>query len=148
MGFARSGLGSSKRGGKKHTLQATLINKRLDAFVSGSELAEPPSKKTTKAKSSKPSQTIFASRVAAKLAMGDVRGAVTVVTSMESILPPSQESKEMLQAKHPPRKRSEHTRVPTPDFNGNLSHFWISKEDVKWGIRSFKKGAAGGPDGF
>ena len=80
--------------------------------------------------------------------MGDVRGAVIVVTSKESILPPSQESKEMLQAKNLPRKRSELTRAPAPDFNGDSTHFWVTKEDVKWGIRSFKKGAAGGPDGF
>jgi hypothetical protein len=109
--FARSGLGSSKRGGKKHTSQATLINKRLDAFVSGSVVAEPPLKKTTKAKSSKPSQPILASRVSAKLGMGDVRGAVMVVTSRESILCPSQETKALLQAKNPPRKRSNNTRA-------------------------------------
>ena len=143
-----NGLGCSKRGGTKHISQATLINKRLDAFVSGSVVPEPLPKKTTKAKSSKPSQSALASRVTAKLSMGDVRGAVTVVTSRESILPPSKETMEMLQAKHPPRKRSEHTPAPTPDSNGNLSHFWVTKEDVKWSIRSFKKGAAGGPDGF
>jgi len=148
FGFARCGLGSSKRGGTKHTSQATLINKRLDAFVSGSVVVEPPPKKTSKKKSATPSQTLFASRVSAKLGMGDVRGAVTVVTSRESIIPPSQESKELLQAKHPPRKRSDQTRAPTPDLKRNLSHFWVSKEDVKWGIRSFKKGASGGPDGF
>ena len=89
FGFAKNGLGGSKRGGTKHTSQATLINKRLDAFVAGSVVPEPPPKKTTKAKSSKPLQTLFASRVLAKLSMGDVRGAVTVVTSRESILPPS-----------------------------------------------------------
>ena len=144
FGFGMNGLGCSKRGGTKHVSQATLINKRLDAFVSGSVVPE----KTTKAKSSKPSQSALASRVTAKLSMGDVRGAVTVVTSRESILPPSLETKKMLQAKNPPRKRSEPAHVPTPDSNGNLSHFWVSKEDVKWAIRSFKKGAAGGPDGF
>jgi hypothetical protein len=146
--FAMCGLGSSKRGGTKHTSQATLINERLDAFVSGSVVAKPPPKKTTKAKSSKPSEPMFASRVSAKLAMGDLRGAVTVVTSREAILPPSQETKELLIAKNPPRKRSENTRAPIPDFNGNLSHFWVSKEDIRSGIRSFKKGASGGPDGL
>ena len=89
FGYAQNGLGGSKRGGTKHTSQATLINKRLDTFVAGSVVPEPPPKKTTKAKSSKPLQTLFASRVLAKLSMGDVRGAVTVVTSRESILPPS-----------------------------------------------------------
>jgi hypothetical protein len=147
-GFAREGLGSSKRGGKKHTSQATLVNKRLDAFVSGSIVVEPPPKKTTKAKSSGPSKADYASRVAAKLGMGDVRGAVTIVTSKEAILPPSQETKAKLQVKHPPRKRSDLTNVPIPDVNGNLGHFWLSKDDVQRGLRSFKKGAAGGPDGL
>ena len=147
-GFAKEGLGSSKRGGKKHTSQATLINKRLDAFVAGTVVVEPPPKKTTKAKSSGQSKADYASRVAAKLGMGDVRGAVTIVTSKEAILPPSQETKVKLQVKHPPRKRSELTRAPTPDFSGNLGHFWLSKDDIKWGLRSFKKGAAGGPDGL
>ena len=148
FGFEMNGLGSSKRGGKKHTSQATIINKRLDAFVSGTMVAEPPAKKTAKDKTSKPLQSNLASRVSAKLSMGDVKGVVIVVTSRESILPPSQEIKSRLQDKHPPRKRTEPTRVPTPDFNGNLSHFWASKEDVKLGIHSFKKGAAGGPDGL
>ena len=81
FGYAQNGLGGSKRGGTKHTSQATLINKRLDAFVAGSVVPELPPKKTTKTKSSKPSQPLFASRVSAKLSMGDVRGAVTVNTS-------------------------------------------------------------------
>ena len=34
-----------------------------------------------------------------KLAMGDVRGAVNLVTSKESILPPSEETKLRLQAR-------------------------------------------------
>ena len=58
FGFAQNGLGSSTRGGKKHTSQATIINKRLDAFVSGAMVAEPPLKKTAKVKTSNPhSQT-------------------------------------------------------------------------------------------
>ena len=80
--------------------------------------------------------------------MGDVRGAVTIVTSKEAILPPSKETMAKLQVKHPPRNRSELTRAPAPDVNGNLGHFWLSKEDVKHGLRSFKKGAAAGPDGL
>ena len=39
-------------------------------------------------------------------------------------------------------------RAPTPDVNRNLVHFWVSKDDFKWGLRSFKRGAAGGPDGL
>ena len=93
------------------------LNKSLDAFVSCSVVAEPPPKKTTKAKSSGPSKATCASQVATKLGMGDVRGAVTIVTSKEAILPPSQETKTKLQVKHPPRKKSEFLRVHQPQMS-------------------------------
>ena len=148
LNFPRCGLGCSQRGGKKHTSQATVVNKRLETFVSGSTEVEPVPKKKTKGKPPKPSQSTFGSRVAAKLGMGDVRGAVNIVTSKESILSPSKETKTLLQAKHPPRKRSVRLDAPASNNFGTLNHFWVSKADVKWGIASFKKGAAGGPDGL
>ena len=88
-------------------------------------------------------QSTFGSRVAAKLGMGDVRGAVNIVTSKESILPPTQETKELLQVKHPPRKRSVHLDAPSSNGFSNLNDFRVTKADVKWRIASFKKGAAG-----
>jgi hypothetical protein len=105
VNFPRCGLGSSKRDGKKHTSQATLIKKRLLPLVP--KLSNPLPKKTTQPKPPKPSTTTFGSRIAAKLGMGDVRGAVNIVTSKESILQPSLETKALLQVKHPPRKRSD-----------------------------------------
>ena len=119
VNFPRCGLGSSQRGGKKHTSQATLVNKRLEAFVSGSTVVEPVPKKTKKAKSQTPSKSTFASRVAAKLSMGDVRGAVNIVTSKESILPPSPETKTLLQVKHPTRNRS--TRIEAPSSMASVT---------------------------
>ena len=87
--------------------------------------------------------------MAAKLAMGDVRGAVNLVTSRESILPPSEDSKQKLQSKHPKRNtHGEPSPIPIPDQNFNLNHFKVSKADVKWAISAFKKGASGGPDGL
>ena len=81
--------------------------------------------------------------------MGDVRGAVNLVTSRESVLPPSEDAKSKLQSKHPQRNsHGEPTPVPLPDQNYNLNHFKVSKVDVKWAIGAFKKGASGGPDGL
>lgn len=81
--------------------------------------------------------------------MGDVRGAVNLVTSRESVLPPSEDAKLKLQSKHPQRNsHGEPTPVPLPDQNYNLNHFKVSKVDVKWAIGAFKKGASGGPDGL
>ena len=50
LNFARCGLGNSVRGGKKHTSQATLINKRLEAYLTGSMPVEQPKEKETKKK--------------------------------------------------------------------------------------------------
>ena len=141
LNFARNGLGSSTRGGKKHTSQATLINKRLEKYASGISNEEKMPKRKP------PSKPNISKQVSIKLAMGDVRGAVNLVTSKESILPPSEETKIKLQAKHPPQNSNSQS-ILTPDYNGILDHFKVSKDDVRWAVRGFKKGTSGGPDGL
>ena len=49
----------------------------------------------------KQSKSDFSDQVSVKLSMGDVRGAVNLVSSQESILPPSEDTKQKLQSKHP-----------------------------------------------
>ena len=91
----------------------------------------------------------FSDQVSVKLSMGDVRGAVNLVSSQESILPPTKDTKLKLQSKHPKRNvHGEPLPIPTPDLNLNLNQFKVSKADVKWAIAAFKKGASGGPDGL
>ena len=52
LNFARCGLGSSSRGGRHHTSQATLINKRLKAYDTGQIIDEQQApKKKAKSKS-------------------------------------------------------------------------------------------------
>ena len=81
LNFARYGLGSSVRGGKKHTSQATLINKRLEAYLTGSLPVEQPKEKEKKKRGK--SKSDLSDQVSKKLAMGDVRGAVNLVSSQE-----------------------------------------------------------------
>ena len=84
-----------------HTSQATLINKRLEAYSTVTlslEKTNKPKEQKNKKGRSKPD---FCDQVAKKLAMGDIRGAVNLVTSRELILPPSEDSKQKLQSKHP-----------------------------------------------
>ena len=47
LNFARCGIGSSIRGGKKKKSQATVLNKRLDNFMSCSFQIPSPSKRNT-----------------------------------------------------------------------------------------------------
>ena len=90
LNFARCGLGSSTRGGKKHTSQATLINKRLQSFSSDSISIESPKERKEKKQKNKKffnEDSDLSDQVSKKkLAMGDVRGAVNLVTSRESVL--------------------------------------------------------------
>ena len=89
LNFARCGLGSSTRGGKKHTSQATLINKRLQSFSSDSISIESPKERKEKKQKNKKTfneDSDLSDQVSKQLAMGDVRGAVNLVTSRESVL--------------------------------------------------------------
>ena len=149
LNFARCGLGSSSRVGTKHTSQAIQINKRLKAFTSGQPIEDQPSVKKPRSRDSPGHQSDIKSQVSAKLAMGYVMGVVNPVTSKETVLTPSKDTKVKLQTKHPPRNSHNHTiSAPSPDIHSNLDQCRVSKEDVRWAIAQFKKGASGGPDGL
>ena len=70
LSFARCAIGGSVRGGKKKKSQATFLNKRIEAFMSGNPL-EVVRKKAKKAPSLK-------NMVSAKLAVADVTGAIRI----------------------------------------------------------------------
>lgn len=143
LNFARYGLGSSSRGGRHHTSQATLINKRLKAYDTGQIIDEQQApRKKAKSKST------LANQVSAKLALGDVKGAVNLVTSRESVLTPSNETLLTLKIKHPPRNNNNQIPMPELVSNSDSGCFTVCKADVKLALSRFKKGAAGGPDGL
>ena len=91
--FPRAAIGSSKRGGKNRKSQATVINKRIEAFMDGEKM-EPQIRKNKKPPSIK-------NLVSAKIAVADIQGAVRIISSKETILPQSAETVEKLKEKHP-----------------------------------------------
>ena len=74
LDFARCGIGSSKRGGKKAKSQDTLINNRLDAFMNSSsdEIIQIPHKGKN--------QPSLKNRVSEKMGLGDIKGTINIVT--------------------------------------------------------------------
>ena len=135
--FARCGLGSSSRGGKKKKSQATLINKRLDRFMSGSQQV------STQTKRRQP--PTLKQQVTSKMAVADIKGAVRLLVSNDTILPPSEDTIQKLKQKHP-MKHSDF--VSSPEIKEEASCFKTNRDDILRALHSFKKGAAGGPDGF
>ena len=135
--FARGAIGSSKRGGKKRTSQATIINKRIEAFMAG-ENTDPQIIKRKK-------PPLLKNLVSAKIAVADIQGAVRIISSKESILPQSAETVEKLKEKHP---QAHPDSTKPPDCIEEDNCFKTNKENLLKAIRSFKRGTSGGPDGL
>ena len=86
--FARCAIGSSSRGGKKHKSQATILNKRIDSFMTSNnatQLSQPSAQKSRK-------PPLLKNQVSAKIAVINIQGAVRVLSSKDTILPYSLET--------------------------------------------------------
>ena len=85
-----------------------------------------------------PSKPNFRKQVSLKLAMGDVKGAVNLVTSKKLILLPFEETKLKLQTKHPPRNKLGQS-IELPDPNSTLDYFRVTKNDFySWRLKALQ----------
>lgn len=87
----------------------------------------------------------FYKRVESKVADFDVKGAVKLVGSLESIAPSNTNTLRQLQSKHP--QPSRHLFLPTPPLISDEC-LQVSTLQVKKSISSFAKGSGSGPNGF
>lgn len=85
------------------------------------------------------------SLIEAKIADGDVQGAIRILSSEETIAPQNKETFEKLVEKHPPPSRELNYPEP-PDENSEC--LVVSEKEVRKSIYSFKNGSAGGIDGI
>ena len=139
--FARSAIGSSVRGGKKHKSQATIVNKRIEEFMAGNSFVTNvvnSSKKPWKAPSMK-------NLVSAKMAVGDITGAVRIISSNDTVLPQNLETLEKLKERHP---QSHQDAMVAPNLDEENSCFKTNKDALLKSLSSFKNGILGGPDGL
>ena len=122
--FTGACLANPKRGGKKNTSLATVINKRLVQFNKGgpSEVQGDTNevKKGRKKKTQNPQKPQLDLQVAARLGIGDVKGAVRLVTSKDIVLPITPEVKAKLLEKHP--SPHEDTQMPLFIITRNSLH--------------------------
>ena len=130
---------ASNRGGRKNNSLATVVNKKIANFEKG--IVEKVKTVGPKKKKFKPPS--MANLVASKMAAADVKGAVRIASSDDSVLKPSPEIKKKLEEKHP--KPPEDTNMPP--FNP-LPGVVCDRRSVLEGIRSFPPGSSGGPDGL
>src|SRR2546425_6487636 len=86
----------------------------------------------------------LAKRVSAKLEEGNLKAAIRLMISEDSVSSPSAAVLASLQDKHPPSS-SGSVVLPSPDASAS---FIVSEDMVKKAIMSFPAGSSGGPDGL
>jgi hypothetical protein len=92
----------------------------------------------------KSNEEMIVKKAEAKLADGDIKGAIRLLCSDDSVSDPNEATLQSLISKHP----SHPVPVNFPDEHKNLNHTPLitTEEDVKLAIFSFPNGSAGGLD--
>jgi len=86
----------------------------------------------------------LAARVSSKLEDGDVRGAIRLAASDDTMAPFDDATAAVLRTKHPARAETLNP-PPTPSSDSSLC---LQETDILAAIKSFAPGSAGGPDGL
>ena len=130
------------RGGRNWSL-ASSVNRQLYAEADP-QVSAGLRRKGKKA--SKDAMAKLAVRVSEKLEEGDFKGAVRLACSDDSLAPMDEATYQALLERHP----SPHPNTVIPPIDDAMSDHVISvdEREVTLGIRSFKRGSAGGPDGL
>ena len=132
-------LEAPKRSGKKHNV-ATCIKKRIASF---SLTQDSPDSRGQYGRPKKLAPSL-AKSVAAKLEDGNLKAAIRLLISEDTMSPPSTDGLAKLQDKHPSATLVA-SDLPIPDSTGSLT---VGEEELKKAVLSFPAGSSGGPDGL
>ena len=135
--FASTCFGKPKRGGRKAKSLASVINSQIRDFQSGRHSNESSQRDSGKIPP-------LSAQISTKLSMGDIRGAVRILSSEDKVLKGDRATLLKLQEKHP--ESHPDTQLPPPPDQSNNAHFIATREDIKSAIKSFRNGSGGGPD--
>ena len=151
--FTYSCFGSTERGGKRHRSSlATKVNKSFSDYLTvtpaAGHQAQPPvlTRRRKKSNSNDELQNL-AARVSAKIEEGDVRGAVRLAASNDTLAPYDDVTVAALRQLHPPRAESTTQPAPQHDVDDSLT-LKLTENDISAAIKTFPAGSAGGLDGM
>ena len=138
------------RGGKSRNL-TSLVKRQIEAFDSGASGLHTPRASGTSGKKHAGTwkgvskAELVARRASAKLEEGDVKGAIRLLRSRDTLAPATQATLTSLRALHPSAPLD---RRATPDPNTSTAPLQATPQAVLAAITSFPHGSAGGPDGL
>ena len=144
--FAPACLKQPGHGGKSRNL-TTAVKKQIQAFSDRHPrqgIDEQPRQRTRKQNNKDMDEELeVARRAVAKLGEGDVRGALRVLSSKDTLAPRNNTTMASLLALHPPMPTDR--RAP-PALSAAAVQ--VTQAEVKEAITSFPNGSAAGPDGL
>ena len=137
LSFGGDVLSKPSRGGKRRSL-AAQVKKRCTA-VKDDAVIRPESSNVGPRKSCPDAH--LAAAVTSKIESVNLKAAIRLLCSDESVAPFNADTAALLHAKHPPSSLG---AEPFPDFPA----FVVSQADITSAIRSFPAGSGGGSDGL
>ena len=144
FGFPAACLAKPRRCGKSHNLTTSIV-KQIRQYELGAE-PDPEPVIRRPAQRNKPARTqeeTIAAMASAKLEDGDVKGAVRLLCSDDTLAPTTAETFAKLGPLHPPAP-ADRRPAPTTD----TPPLQVSTAAVRAAIQSFPAGSAAGPDGL
>ena len=128
-----------KRGGKRRN-----VTNNIKSRIAGSTSAtQPVVESKASPKKSMGAAISLAQAVCAKLEEGNIRAALRLLSSDDTIAAQSDETLASLRSKHPPASQ------PVPNLiNIQVENLTVDQNAVQKAVTSFPPGSAGGPDGL
>lgn len=130
-----------QRGGQRHH---NSLASKINAAIASFPVPSVPVQQLKPFKGRQSSEINLASRVSSKLEEGDIRGAIRLAASDDTLAPFDDVTAEDLRSKHPSRAVSANL-PPTPT---NDSCLVLQQTNILEAIKSFMPGSASGPDGL
>lgn len=132
-----------QRGGKRHL--SSLASKVNQAVAGFPATTPPPALHQQKLSKHRTPSNNLAARVSGKIEDGDIRGAIRLAASDDTMAPFDDVTAEALRVKHPSRTAPDTRSLPPPSSDSCL---YLQESDILAAIKSFVPGSAGGPDGL
>ena len=139
--YGKEVLIAPPRAGRRVNLP-NMIKKRNACYISRREVTQ--SDATTKYKPSRTNDDFFSSIIRSKIEDGNIRAAVRILCSDDSIAADNPETLQSLRDKHPSNREN----LSAPLDPSSTQALQISENDITKAVRSFPTGSAGGPDGI
>jgi hypothetical protein len=123
------------------------LKRNLRSWREGTRKPQPPKRLPPKSKNAaklvQSNDARLARQVEGKMAEGDIRGAVRILSSSEGLAPFTQETFTALKTKHPPAT----TTMPPPSAP-DIPYLQVDEKEVARTVAHFPAGSSGGPDGL